>query len=150
MLEKFQREMFDRLLNGERVFYARLEGNKTALSDGYRIYVFDDGDLHIDISECKEVEGIAEYLAENEHDQKLSDTYTYIRNGKTLMHKFTAENKAFSVYVNEKFIKPTDRCPCSYYAYDGGARVAIKNIVTKNTIGSVMPCRYEAPNDLDN
>jgi len=142
VIKRFQREMFDRLLTGEHVYYARLEGNRTALCDGCRAYIFDNGDLHIDISECKEFEGISKCLEENGQDQKLRDTYTYIKQGKTLLHKFSAENKAFSIYIDEQLIKAINLCPCSYYAFGSYERVVIKNVITGNVIGLVMPYRY--------
>ena len=150
VLEKFQREMYTRLTKHEPVFCTPLDENKTALSEGYRLYIYRNNEIYINLDMCKKTDNVAQYLTADGNDHPLEDTRTYIKgiNG-IMLHKFRAQG--FCTYINENYARDiiASQC-CKLYARNPHDRIAVQNIITGNTIGIIMPCRYEETNDLDN
>lgn len=141
-LERFQREMYTRLTKNKPVFYVPVGEDKTALGEGYRAFIYRNNEIYINLSLCRRTDSITKYFEPDEQDQPIEDTRTYLKglNG-TMLHKFSAQD--FDVYIDENLAKGIcDNAYCKLYAPNPRERVVIQNIVTENTIGLVMPCRF--------
>ena len=150
MLESFQWEMYTRLTKNKPVLYVPLDEDKTALSEGYRAFVYRSDEIYINLNLCKRTDSIAKYFALDELDQPAEDTRIYLKNlNGTMLHKLSTQD--FDVYIDEGLAKGIcDNAGCQLYARSPLERVVIQDIVTGNTIGLVMPCRYgEEKNETD-
>ena len=123
IMDKFQKNILDKLLKNERVYAQELNDGRVILSDGVRAYMF-YGDLYIDIHKCVITSNLDCFFEKKEDDELITSTWVV---KKTTSH-YIAEYKKQSgelVYIDKRFVK--DTLGLNMYASSSNTRVLCEN-----------------------
>lgn len=140
LANKIQKYIFGRLLNGESVYCEKLDDNRFAFSDGFRMFVLYKEQIKFDVAKCAQIEKLKEILKDalegvefTQSDEIRLDEIKGIQ-----YRKLVANEYEFSVWVEDAFVK--DYKNCTFIHRNGTHPVcAIDNY--GNLIAAIMPLR---------
>lgn len=138
-INKFQREMFDRLTRGERVVYSEDNG-MILLADGFVGYAFYEKEILLDLKKCYKHDALTDLLKLDENDTRLEETNELYSCGGRLCVAFKTERGA-KIWIQKKFI--TNLKDCYFYGHNPTDRI-IACDMRKRPIAVILPMRISA------
>ena len=134
-INNFQKEMFNRLLRGERVIYTEDNG-MVLLSDGYRAYAFYEKEILLDLTKCFKAD-LTDVLRFKENDTRLEETNKLYASGDRICVSFKTEDGT-EIWVQQKLLSGLR--DCQFYGNSPTDRIIACNM-HKRPVAVVLPMR---------
>lgn len=135
-INNFQKEMFNRLLRGERVIYSEDNG-MILLTDGYVAYAFYEKEILLDLTKCCKAPELTDILKFKENDTRLEETKNLYSSGDRLCVSFKTKDGT-EIWVQQKFVSGLKGC--TFYG-NGPTDRLIACDMHKRPVAVVLPMR---------
>lgn len=137
-IDKIQKYIFKRLVNGEAVFCESFSEGRILISDGVRAFVLLEQDILFNRARCIETDVIAKSLRSTQGQSEMKITNElYASHGKFYRKLIPADGSEGAVWIEEKFRK---RFAKGVFVYSGGKSPVCIEDDSKELIAAIMPC----------
>ena len=121
-------------------YYEHIEPGRVAVSDGIRIFVFEENQIMFNLEKCAETDKISEILNRTESYEVKPTNTLYWRTGEKLYRSLVPKSgsgEENAVWIEEDFVKRFEKFS---FFYGGGATpVSVRDTADK-LIAAILPC----------